>query len=269
VIYVHVKNLEKYQPGYTDRKAIWARIYFDSFLDAEIQKLDEINRYRYWSLIVFECHLGKEGVELNETNLKLMGWNIKKRHISLTLQMLHTLVTVRNTQPEKPVTQNRIEEKRIEEKRKGFAPPTFLEVQAYIKEKGYDVDPKKFYDYFSESGWVDSAGKKVRSWKQKIITWSGRRGEAKAEPQICIVDHRPGYKYQIDGQGKRIWLCMECSFALGNTNWGKLPKDKIERLVEQGKRRPPPQRKDPELVQQDKKQAALAKLKSAGDNLKA
>jgi uncharacterized protein YdaU (DUF1376 family) len=54
-------------------------------------------------------------------------------------------------------------------------PPTFEEVKSYIKENNYDVDPKKFFDYFTEGGWVDSKGKPVRNWKQKIITWSGGR----------------------------------------------------------------------------------------------
>ena len=61
--------------------------------------------------------------------------------------------------------------------RERFVPPTLEEVQKYITEKGYKVDGKKFMEYFSESGWVDSKGNKVRNWKQKIITWSGGRNE--------------------------------------------------------------------------------------------
>jgi len=39
-----------------------------------------------------------------------------------------------------------------------------------------------------------------------------------------------------------------------------MSKPEIERAVEEGKRRPPPVKKDPELATQDKKQAAVAKL---------
>jgi len=60
-----------------------------------------------------------------------------------------------------------------------FKAPTLEQVQKYISEKGYDVDAKKFMDYFTESGWVDSNNKPVRNWKQKIITWSGRSGTRK------------------------------------------------------------------------------------------
>ena len=67
---------------------------------------------------------------------------------------------------------NRIE-KNIDEKpkRKRFVPPTLEEVQDYCLERKNKVDAKKFYDYFSVSDWHDSNGNKVKSWKQKIITW--------------------------------------------------------------------------------------------------
>ena len=58
-------------------------------------------------------------------------------------------------------------------KRKRFTPPTLEEVKAYCKERGNNVDAQKFYDYFSASEWVDSKGNKVKSWKQKVITWEG------------------------------------------------------------------------------------------------
>lgn len=116
MIYVHVKNLGKYQPGYTDRKHIWAKIYFDTFLDPAVQELNEIDRYRFWSLIIFEVYLEGKPLALTEQNLKLMGWNAKKRHISLTLQMLHTLVEVRNNEPETSVPQSRVEKSRVEKK---------------------------------------------------------------------------------------------------------------------------------------------------------
>lgn len=61
----------------------------------------------------------------------------------------------------------------VSQKRKRFALPTLEEVKAYCLERGNNVDPQKFYDYFSASEWIDSKGKKVQSWKQKIITWEG------------------------------------------------------------------------------------------------
>lgn len=63
--------------------------------------------------------------------------------------------------------------KDIGAKRKRFTPPTLAEVEAYCRERKNNVDPQKFYDYFTASDWYDSKGKKVVSWKQKVITWEG------------------------------------------------------------------------------------------------
>lgn len=57
---------------------------------------------------------------------------------------------------------------------KAFAPPTLEEVTAYCKQRGNKVDPQKFFDYFDAGNWIDSEGKPVKNWKQKLITWEGR-----------------------------------------------------------------------------------------------
>lgn len=54
---------------------------------------------------------------------------------------------------------------------KRFSPPTLEEVQAYCKERNNNVDAQKFYDYYSTANWYDGKGEKVKSWKQKVITW--------------------------------------------------------------------------------------------------
>ena len=61
--------------------------------------------------------------------------------------------------------------------RKPFVPPTLEDVENYAREAGLNVDPKSFYDYFTvpdDDGrtWIDSEGKPVRNWKQKMQTWS-------------------------------------------------------------------------------------------------
>ena len=56
-------------------------------------------------------------------------------------------------------------------KRARFVPPTLEEVDAYCKERGNSVDPKRFFDYFQANDWKDAKGNPVKSWKQKMITW--------------------------------------------------------------------------------------------------
>ncbi len=52
-----------------------------------------------------------------------------------------------------------------------FTPPTLEEVKGYCTERNNKVDPKRFYDYYTASDWKDSKGNKVKSWKQKVISW--------------------------------------------------------------------------------------------------
>ena len=63
------------------------------------------------------------------------------------------------------------ESKSEKESTKKFAPPTLEEVEEYCRERNNHLDAKRFFDYFNEGDWKDSNGKKVKNWKQKIITW--------------------------------------------------------------------------------------------------
>lgn len=56
--------------------------------------------------------------------------------------------------------------------KKKFIPPTLEEVREYVELKGLKINPKNFIDFFTESNWIDTKGKKVTSWKLKILTWN-------------------------------------------------------------------------------------------------
>lgn len=86
-------------------------------------------------------------------------------------------------------------------KPKRIEPPTLEEVMDYVRQRGCDVDPKKFYDYFSEGGWIDSEGKPVRNWKQKIITWEGGRNNGRKQHPANAEDRSKadnGHKFVYD-----------------------------------------------------------------------
>ena len=69
--------------------------------------------------------------------------------------------------------------------RRQFVPPTLDEVRAYVAQRGSNVDPVQFFEYFQEGGWVDAKGQPVRAWKQKLLTWEkfnpGRRATRAAQ----------------------------------------------------------------------------------------
>ena len=52
-----------------------------------------------------------------------------------------------------------------------FVPPTLKEIEDYCLERNSTVDPKQFYDYFTEGEWKDAKGNAVKNWKQKLLTW--------------------------------------------------------------------------------------------------
>lgn len=61
--------------------------------------------------------------------------------------------------------------KTIAKKKKTFSPPSLPEIQEYIDNRKSNVSAKTFFDYFDAGNWVDSKGSKVKSWKQKVISW--------------------------------------------------------------------------------------------------
>lgn len=66
---------------------------------------------------------------------------------------------------------------------KQFKKPTLEEIEQYCKERNNNIDPKKFYEYYSVSNWKDKDGKQVKNWKQKVITWEGRNKKQDNTPE--------------------------------------------------------------------------------------
>lgn len=58
--------------------------------------------------------------------------------------------------------------------RRVFKVPTLEEVKAYIKGKGYSVDPEEFYSYYSANGWMIGHGNKMRDWHRAVSYWQCR-----------------------------------------------------------------------------------------------
>jgi DNA-binding Lrp family transcriptional regulator len=65
-------------------------------------------------------------------------------------------------------------------KHKTFIPPTLEEVEAYIAEKGYSFDAKRFIDHYEASDWHLGNGKKIRYWKQCCATWENNANKYKS-----------------------------------------------------------------------------------------
>lgn len=77
-------------------------------------------------------------------------------------------------------------------KKAKFEKPDFQTVNKYITDKKYNVDSRMFFDFYNEADWIDSNGKQVRNWKQKVITWHNRNKNNPFKPQ------EKSYREQLD-----------------------------------------------------------------------
>lgn len=59
--------------------------------------------------------------------------------------------------------------------KKASMPPTLDEVTAYVGEKGFHVDPARFWNYYESNGW--KVGKNpMKNWKAACNTWNSKDG---------------------------------------------------------------------------------------------
>jgi hypothetical protein len=91
--YIHVRNLEKYHPGYQDRRLYWAKIYFDMVQgDPDCEMItNEVDFARLVKFIILEL-AARKPIPLDNIYLTKKGFDLKKRPISLTIHLLHNFL---------------------------------------------------------------------------------------------------------------------------------------------------------------------------------
>lgn len=55
-----------------------------------------------------------------------------------------------------------------------FVPPTLEEVRAYCQERGNNIDPERFVDYYRASGWKRNGNVPVKDWQACVRNWERR-----------------------------------------------------------------------------------------------
>ena len=65
-----------------------------------------------------------------------------------------------------------------------FTPPTVDEVAVYCRERGNNVDPQRFVDFYEAKGWMIGKNK-MKNWKKAVNTWESRNSSSSkvAEPE--------------------------------------------------------------------------------------
>ena len=91
------------------------------------------------------------------------------------------------------------------EKRKRFTPPTVDEVQEYVTEKGYDVDPERFVNYYTAIGWKVSGKSPMKDWKAAVRNWvsmdkkrNSPQPSPSPKPLPAFMTHEPHKEYSPD-----------------------------------------------------------------------
>lgn len=70
-------------------------------------------------------------------------------------------------------------------KRKRFVPPTIDEVRAYCEERHDSVDPQRFLDYYSMTGWKTKGGATIKDWKACVRTWErNARSDSRSTQEV-------------------------------------------------------------------------------------
>ncbi len=79
--------------------------------------------------------------------------------------------TPKSTPKGTPKGTQTINDNKKERKRKKFTPPTLDDVISYFEEKGYKKSvARKAFELYDVADWHDTTGKKIRNWKQKMIS---------------------------------------------------------------------------------------------------
>ena len=79
---------------------------------------------------------------------------------------------------------------------KRFTPPTFEQVAAYCKERGNNIDPQRFVDYYTGNGWMVGRTK-MKDWKATVRTWERSEFSKKGQTKF---DERSYTREELDSK---------------------------------------------------------------------
>lgn len=189
--YAHIRNLEKYQDGYKDRKHYWAKIYHDMIMgDMEVECLNEVDFSRLVKFIVIEtCY--QKPTPLSESFLSRRGFDFSSigldetiKNLSHFIEIVDVTETVENCNESlhssvenRYLEKSRVEKSRVDiyiqqqpQKSSGFKKPSIEEVKAHFGGKGFPAEADKFFDYYEANGWKVGRNP-MKNWQSAVANW--------------------------------------------------------------------------------------------------
>ena len=110
---------------------------------------------------------------------------------------------------DKPLDNKPLNSKKIN-KSVTFVPPTRDEVRIFFKEKGSGSDlADRAFDHYETGNWFDSTGKKVKNWKQKMLTnWISKEKEKSSAQKEKFFGAKfdVNYKNTLSGDELREYM---------------------------------------------------------------
>ena len=87
--------------------------------------------------------------------------------------------------------------------KKEYTPPSESDLIAYVIEKGFPESlGKKIFEYYSTADWHDANGKKVKNWKQKLLSvWLKEENKPKLTPQQLTDEET----YKKNEEAANLW----------------------------------------------------------------
>lgn len=114
--------------------------------------------------------------------------------------------------------------------------PSLTEVNNFFLEEKFKAKGEVFFNWYQSRGWPQG------DWRSLARVWESREklpdDAAAADDRLCIVDHKPGHKFQVTAKGGKVWLCQECLVAVervGVKAFGVMSPRQIEETVLRGK----------------------------------
>ena len=177
--YLHVRKLEDYHPGYKDRTLQWAKIYFRMVQgDPDCELIEnEIDWSRLVKFILLELQAQKP-IPLCTKYLVKKNFDLKKRPIDLTINMLHNFIEVVTLDGKLCVIDKDKEEDKDKNKSRGesvtkiqYAPSVMMTEKEY--NKLIETHGEELTTAFIEklSNYKEASGKKYKSDYAAMHTW--------------------------------------------------------------------------------------------------
>jgi hypothetical protein len=201
-IKAHRKIMQSWVYKDSDHFKVWMTMLFDANHEDKTTKFNGVNVTVGRGQFVFgrQAYSLKTGVSEAKIRNQLNNL-VSAGMITISTTSRYSVITVLaydshqlNDQPSTvPATGSTTTSKEVKEVKKKevkigakMTPPTLEEVKLYCSSRASTVDPKYFFEFFSESNWIDTRGNPVRNWKQKLITWE----KSNATSQSASSGHR-------------------------------------------------------------------------------